>query len=232
VSIGGLVTYYRVLVNPRAAFERLKNVPTWGWASAAGLLLTLAALLVAEPAQLHVLAASESHRIAALPPSERFRSLIAQAQVAAYVKPLLIIGAFTTPWITWFMMTLFFFIVAAISRSGARFGLAWVLALNTYLVYGLAGVVNSSLLALRDPNTVNSGLDLVAVPSLGWFFPHNPALAGFLSAYNPFDIWYYVVVAIALVQLLNVPRAAAIGATVGYSLLFGFFAASAVAVQP
>lgn len=228
----GLVSYVWVLIRPRAAFERLKSTPTWGWAAVVGLLLTLAAFLIAERAQLHVLAAAESHRIAALPPSERVRAQIAQLHVAGSLKTLFIVGALLGPWMTWFLMALFFFMTTAISRARASFGMAWVVALNSYAIYALGGIVNAAVLAARDPNQVNSALDLVAVPSLGWLFPHSPAIAAFLSAYSPFNIWHYAIVAGALMLVLNVPRAAAVVATVGYSLLFGFFATSAVVAPP
>ena len=156
MSTFGLVSYSSVLVRPRVAFERLKNLPTWGWAAAIGLLLTLGAFLVPEPAQLHVLAASESHRIAALPPGERVRAQMAHLQIAGSLKSLFILGALIGPWITWFLMALFFFVTAAISRGRASFGMAWVVALNCYVVYGVAGMVNATLLATRDPNLVNS----------------------------------------------------------------------------
>jgi hypothetical protein len=232
VSAFGLVTYVWVLVRPRAAFERLKNAPTWGWAAVIGLLLTLAAFLIAEPAQLHVLATSESHRIAALPPNERVRAQIVQLHIAQSHKTLFIVGALVGPWITWFLTALFFFMAAAISRARASFGMAWVVALNSYVVYALGGVANAALLATRDPNHVDSGLDLIAMPSLGWLFPHNPAIAAFLSAYGPFNIWYYAIVAVALIAVLKVPRSAAVVATIGYSLLLGFFATSAVVAPP
>ncbi len=232
MSAFGLVSYIWILVKPRVAFERLKNAPTWGWAAIIGLLLTLAAFLIAEPAQLHVLAASESHRIAALPPSERVRAQIVQLHIAGSQKTLFIVGALLGPWITWFLMALFFFMTAAISRARARFGMAWVVALNSYVLYALGGIANAALLAVRDPSQVNSALDLIAVPSLGWLFPHNPAIAAFLSAYNPFNIWYYAVIASALIAVLNVPRAAAVVATIGYSLLLGFFATAAVVAPP
>jgi len=232
VSAFGLVTYVWVLARPRAAFERLKNAPTWGWAAAIGLLLTLAAFLIAEPAQLHVLATSESHRIAALPPSERIRAQIVQLHISESHKTLFIVGALVGPWITWFLMALFFFMAAAISRARASFGMAWVVALNSYVVYALGGVANAVLLAAHDPNHVNSALDLIAMPSLGWLFPHNQAIAAFLSAYGPFNIWYYVIIAAALIAVLKLPRAAAVVATIGYSLLLGFFAASAVVAPP
>jgi hypothetical protein len=197
-----------------------------------GLFLTLAAFLIAEPAQLHVLAVSESHRISLLPPGERVQAQIAQLQIARSLKTLFIIGPIAGPWITWFLMALFFFMASVVSRSRAAFWMAWVVALNSYVVYGVGGVVNAAILATRDPMSVNSALDLVALPSLGLFFPHVPAIQGFLSAYNPFNIWYFAIVAIALVAVMKLTRAAAIATTVGYSLLFGFFAASAVGAPP
>ena len=83
--------------------------------------------------------------------------------------------------------------------------MAWVVALNSYGVYALGGIVNAGVLAARDPNHINSALDLVAVPSLGWLFPHNPAVAAFLSAYNPLNIWHYAIVAGALMLALGWP---------------------------
>lgn len=232
MNASGLITYIWVVVRPRAAFERLKNAPTWGWAAIFGLLLTLAALLIAEPAQLHVLAVSESHRIAVLPPSERVRAQMVQLQMAGSHTTFFIIGALLGPWITWFLMALFFLMTAAISRARAVFGAAWVVVLNTYVIYGLSGIANSAFLAARDPHQVNSAIDLVALPSPGWLFPHNPAIAGFLSVYNPLDIWYFGMIGMALTAVLSVPRAAAVVATVGFSLLLGFFAMAAVVAPP
>lgn len=204
----------------------------WGWAALAGLAMTLGAVLIAEPAQVHLLSLSEAHRIAVLPPGERVPERIAAAQIAGLRHSLFIVGALTLPWITWFLIALFFFIAATISRGRTSFGTAWVAALNSYAVYGVAGIVNAGLLALRNPAAINSPLDLVVVPSLGWLFPHNAALAAFLSAYTVLNVWYYVVVACALSELLKMPRGAAIAATIGYSLLYGFFAASVAGRGP
>src|SRR4029077_8740025 len=110
-------------------------------------------------------------------------------QIAGSVKTLFIIGPLLGPWITWFLMALFFFMAAAISRARAGFGMTWVVALNSYVVYAIGGGVTAALLSTRDPKQVNSALDLVVVSSPGWLFPHNPAIAAFLSAYNPFNIW-------------------------------------------
>ncbi|MDQ6768038.1 MAG: YIP1 family protein [Candidatus Eremiobacteraeota bacterium] len=232
MSLDGLVTYVLVLVKPRVAFARLRERPMWGWAALAGLALTLGAVLIAEPAQMHLLSLSEAHRIAVLPPGERLQERIAAAQVAGLRHSLFIVGALTLPWITWFLIALFFFIAATVSRGRTSFGQAWVAALNSYAVYGVAGIVNAGLVALRNPATIKSPLDLVMVPSLAWLVPHDAALAAFLSAYTVLNVWYYVVVAFALIQLLKMSNKAAIAATVGYSLLYGFFAASVAGRGP
>jgi hypothetical protein len=226
VRIDGLTTYISVIAAPRRAFTHLADAPTWGWAAVGGILLTLAALLISEPAQLHMLAVSEAHRVATMPASDRLREHIASAQVAPYVRSLFIFGAMATPWIAWALIASFLFVAAAIGRGRLSFGAAWVAALNSYAVYGVAGVVNSILVALRDPSTMNAALDLVRLPSVGWLFPHNPALGAFFSAYNVLSIWYYAVVAIALQRLMRVQPAAAATAAFVYSLLCGLFAAA------
>lgn len=227
MSLDGLITYFSIPLRPRAAFAHLQNAPMWGWAACAGIFLTVVALLFSAPAQLHVLAVTEAQKIAALPPSEQFRERVAVAHLAPSAKLFLMIGALAGPWVVWFLIAIIFFVVAAVCGRRATFGMAWVAALNSYVVYAIAGVVNSILVALRDPNTANSALDLVRVPSPGWFAADNPWLGGFLSAYNPLNIWYYAVVAVALERLLRVPRPAAIIAAIGYSVLYGIFAAAA-----
>jgi len=226
VRIDGLTTYLRVIVAPQRAFARLADAPTWGWAALAGILLTLAALLIAEPAQLHMLAVSEAHRLATMSAGDRLRERLASAQVAPYVRSLFTLGAITTPWIAWALIASFLFIAAAIGRGRISFGAAWVATLNSYAVYGVAGVVNSILVSLRDPSTVNTALDLVRLPSVGWLFPHDATLGAFFSAYNILSVWYYAVVAIALQRLMRMHPAGAAAAAFVFSLLCGLFAAA------
>ncbi len=232
MNLDGLVTYARVLISPRVAFARLAVVPTWGWAAIAGIVMTLAAMLIAEQAQLHMLALSEAHRIAALPPSERLRERVATAQVAPFVASLFVVGALVTPWFTWALIATFVFIAAAIGRGAISIAGAWVATLNSSAVYGLQMVVNALLVARQDPNSLRTALDLVRLPSPAWFFPHDVALASFLTAYNILSIWYYVVMAIALERLMRMPRPAAAIAAFVYSLLCGFFAAAATRGGP
>jgi hypothetical protein len=190
-----------------------------------GMLLTLVATLISQPAQLHVMAVSEAHRIAALAPADRLRERLAIAQTSGFIGSFLMIGALLGPWVVWLCIAIFFFISAAIGAGKARFAAAWVAALNSYIVLAVALIANALLVALRAPSSLHSSLDLARLPNLGMLVAHDRVVAAFLFAYNPLYIWYYVVVAIALERLLGMPRAAAIAATVAYSLAHGVIAA-------
>ncbi|MDQ2818518.1 MAG: hypothetical protein M3T49_09990, partial [Candidatus Eremiobacteraeota bacterium] len=67
--------------------------------------------------------------------------------------------------------------------------------------------------------------DVLVLPSLGQVIHGGPKLVAFLSAYNVLYIWYYVVEAIALEQVLKVKRPAAIATVVVMSLLGAGYAA-------
>ena len=223
--LDGVVAYLTVPWRPNAAFAQLQRVPTWGWAALLGMLLTALATLISQPAQLHVLAVSEAHRIAGLPPNDQLRERVAVAQTSRSLGLFLMIGALVGPWLVWLLIAIFFFISAAIGGGKARFAAAWVAALNSYAVLGIALVVNALLVSLHDPTSLNSSLDLARLPNPGMLFQHDRIAAAFLSAYNPLYIWYYVIVAVALERLLGMPRSAAVAASIAYSLLQGVIAA-------
>jgi len=232
VQLQGLATYLDVVIAPRRAFARLAGAPTWGWAALCGLALTLVAVLVSERAQLHLLALSEAHRLAALPPGERLSERIAAAQVAPMRPALFVIGALVAPWLYWSLLSVFFFLAAAIGRGQARLGSAWVLAINSYAPYGIAGVINALLVAVADPASLTSATSVVRLPSPRWLVHDDPRLAGFLSAYHVGDLWYLAIVALALHTLMRLSWLAALLATVALSLLFGLFASFAAGGAP
>ena len=60
MQLRGLVTYARVLWAPRRAFSDLLAAPTWGWAALCGLVLTLAAVLLSQHAQVRMMAVMEA----------------------------------------------------------------------------------------------------------------------------------------------------------------------------
>ena len=228
MQLAGLVAYLRVLVAPRRAFAQLIAKPAWGWAAIIGLALTLLAVELSQAAQTHMMAVIETQRLAAMAPGERLREQLAAAQAASLRHTFFIVGALVAPWLVWSLITIFLFAVAVFGRGRPQISTAWVASLNSYAPYGVAGVLNATLVALADPSSISQATDLVRLPSPALLASHSPHVAAFLTAYNLGAIWYYVVFAIALETMMRVPRAAAIAATMVYSLLFGALAAFGV----
>lgn len=225
-KLNGLITYFSILFQPKTAFERLRAVPMWGWAAIAGIVLTMVTIWLSAPAQLHFASVMQQQRISQMPADQQAQAKAAIAQMGPVMKVFLAIGGLIGPWFGWLVAAVVFLIAAALTGGEAKFRSAWVASVNSYVVYGISGVVNSVILSMRDPSTVNSMADVVGVPSLGLLVHNNPKLYGFLAAYTVLNIWYYVVVVIALEQVLKIPRRSAIIATVLYSLVWALLAMS------
>jgi len=221
--LSGLTTYFSVLFTPRAAFARLSQYPTWGWAALIGMILVMATLLLTMPAQVHMSAAMQQQRIAEMSADQRAAAQSAIQSMAGFTKVFIYIAGLIGPWIAWLITALLFLIPAAIGGE-VKFGRAWVAALNSFAVWGLAGLINAIIVSMRDPSTVNTPADISALPSLGLLVHNNPKLFAFLFSYNVLYIWYYAVAAIALEQMLKVRRPVAIGFIVVYSLFWALVA--------
>ena len=63
----GLSNIVDIIVSPNAAFDRLRAVPTWGWAFLVATLLGIAGAIVIGPAVAHALDASMPAQLAANP---------------------------------------------------------------------------------------------------------------------------------------------------------------------
>lgn len=215
----GLAKALGVIIGPRAAFEQLSAVPAWGWAAIIGIVLTLAAVLLSLHAQTHLVSVMQDQRIAQMPSDQQAVARTQMAKFASLSTIFIMIGAVIGPWLVWLIAAVVFLIAAALGGGTATFGRAWVTAVNCYIVYGIAGLVNAIILSLRDPSTVNSMADVMSLPSLAMIVHPGIKLTAFLFSYNVLYIWYYIVVAIALHTMLKVSRTTAIVATVLYSLI-------------
>ncbi|MDQ6780180.1 MAG: YIP1 family protein [Candidatus Eremiobacteraeota bacterium] len=222
--LGGLATYFTVLYAPRAAFERLSRIPTWGWAAIVGIILVLISLILTMPAQVHMASVLQQQRLSDMSADQRAAAQSSLQAAAGITKTFIYAAALVGPWIAWFITALFFLIPAAIGGGDAKFARAWVAALNSFVVWGVAGVVNAIIVSLRDPNTINAPADISMLPSLALFVHGNPKLAAFLFSYNLLYIWYYVVAVIALEIMLRVPRRFAVGFVIIYSLFWALIA--------
>ena len=130
-----------------------------------------------------------------------------------------IVGAIIIPWIAWLIGACIFLIGAALGGGEARFKNAWVTATNAYGVAAIGSIVSGIIVALRGADSVNSTMDMYASPSLAMLVHGSPKLGAFLYAFNVFNLWYYVVVIIALEHMLKLSRTAAIVTVVILALL-------------
>ncbi|MBC5805478.1 MAG: hypothetical protein DLM53_10505 [Candidatus Eremiobacter antarcticus] len=219
----GLAKALSVIISPKAAFEQLAAMPAWGWAAIIGIALTLGAVLLSLHAQSHLVSVMQDQRIAQMPSEQQAAARTQLAKFASLSSIFIIIGALVGPWLAWLIAAVVFIIAAALGGGTATFGRAWVAAVNCYIVYGIAGLVNAIILSLRDPSTVNSMADVMSLPSLAMIVHPGIKLTAFLFNYNVLYIWYYVVVAIALYIMLKLSRTAAIVTAVLYSLIWALY---------
>lgn len=219
----GLITYFSILFSPKAAFDRLSRVPTWGWAAVIGTLLVIVAVILFTPAQLHLASAMQQKQLSQMSAEQQAAFKTNAAQIQAVSKIFIYVISLISPWFVWLVSAVVFLIAAALSGGEAKFSKVWVLSVNVFVVWGIAGVINAIIVSLRDPSTVNSPLDVMGLPSLAPLVHGSPKLAAFLFGYNPLYIWYYVVVAIGLERVLKMSRTAAIVTVVVASLIWAAF---------
>lgn len=215
----GLATYFSILWAPTEAFERLRVSPTWGWAALVGIVLLLIASIMSMPEIAKVAHIAQDQALSQMPAD---RQAVARQGIAAtqgIFTYIAIGGAVVGPWIIWIISAIVYTIGGALSGSGAKFGLAWVVSVNVAIIAFVGSIVNSVILVARGPDAITSPIDQFALPSLGMFVHDNVKLATFLNSYNVDYVWLYVVAIIALERTLLMKRGGAIATVVIYSLI-------------
>jgi len=222
----GLATYLSVLWSPSAAFDQLRQTPTWGWAALIGIALLAVATIVSMPEIVKVAHIAQQQQLSTMSADQQANARQAMASSSGLIPLFAIIGVFIVTWLIWLVSAVVYAIGSALSGAGAKFSLAWVVAVNLGIIAFVGALVNAIILAARGPDAISSALDQYALPSLGMFFHDNVKLATFLNTYNVDYIWLYVVAVIGLERTLLMKRGAAIATVLIYSLIGAGLAAS------
>lgn len=215
----GLATYLSVLWSPAAAFDQLRQTPTWGWAALIGIAVLVIATVMSMPEIAKVAHIAQDQAISQMPADRQAiarQNIGATAGIFSYIA---IGGAIIGPWVIWIISAIVYAIGGALSGAGAKFSLAWVVSVNVAIIAFVGAIVNAVILMARGPDAITSPLDQFTLPSLGMLVHDNVKLATFLNSYNIDYIWLYIVAIIGLERTLLMKRGAAIATVVIYSLI-------------
>jgi hypothetical protein len=199
----GLQTLADVILAPKAAFERLRLQPTWGWAFIVAVVLGTFGAYLVMPAIVHATQATwpammaQNPRTAALSPADQQRALQ------------LTLGFMRFGWIAYVFFIPFailiyaviMFVFRALGGGSASFASLWAVSCNIAVISaGIASVVLGIIVRVRGADSFNSQAAVSsAVPSLALLAPGvGIKLFTFLSAMNVFSIWAAVLIYIAM----------------------------------
>ncbi|MEA2720796.1 MAG: rane protein antimicrobial resistance system [Candidatus Eremiobacteraeota bacterium] len=221
VSLGsrpGLSNAVDIIIAPNAAFARIRQVPTWGWAFLVASLLGIAGTLLATPAVMHALDVSLPAQLAADPNIAKLPADQQQKQIAMVMniaktsgKFFWLLGPVSLLVIT-LIQALVMTIANAIARGDGSFKKFFALSMNVSIVgYGLTSLVIGVIATVRGAESFEAPTAVQGVlPSLALLVPGvHGWLAGFLGAFNVFYLWATALLALGMTVVARLSRAAA-----------------------
>lgn len=217
----GLKTAWDTIIAPKDAFESIRNVPTWGWALALTIVLSVIGNILLVPALQHAMAAAWPQTVAASPqlsqmsPDRQQSALEMTQKFAGFAW----VGSFISAPVYALIAAVVLLIFDKLGRGEGTFGRYFAAACNIGLVgLGLGSLVLGIIATLRGAATFNSQLSVQeAMPSLGTIIPATGKLAVFLATVTPFNLW---VVGLAVLALLVIGRVPKLQAWLGGIVLF------------
>ena len=230
----GLANVVDIVIAPNSAFERIRQVPAWGWAFLIAALLGVAGTFMMGPAMQHAmetglpakLAASDS--IAKLPPDQQQKQIALMMSVSKTIAKFAFL--FIPPFIllAGLVQALIMLIANAATRGDGTFKKFYALSITVAVVgSGIAALVLGLIVMLRgadsfeSPSAVNA-----ALPSLALLAPGaSGALAGFLGSLNVFALWAGALLALGMQRVGRIPGGAAWATAIIMLLLTACFAA-------
>jgi hypothetical protein len=230
----GLANVVDIIIAPNAAFERIRQVPVWGWAFLVAALLGIAGTILVGPAIQHAMETSLPAQLAAneaiskLPPDQQQKQIAAMMSFSKilakfywlFIPPAILIAGL--------VQGLIMLIANAATKGDGTFKKFYALSVTVSVVgTGIGSLVLGLIVMLRGagsfetPSAVQS-----ALPSLALVVPGaKGALAGFLGALNVFVLWATALLALGMNRIGRIPRGAAWATAIIMLLLTACFAA-------
>jgi Yip1 domain len=216
----GLKVVIDTIVAPKAAFESIRDAPTWAWALAIAILVGTASAYLISPAIQHAYAGSLTQQfdndphLATLTSEQRQQMLASGLKMVSLSWIVLVANVPLGALLAAVALLLF----DKIGGGTGRFASYWAAACNIAVPsFALGSAAKAAIVLLRGVDSFTATSDLQRViPSLAMLVPGaNVKLAIVLSAMTPFAIWGLGLNALALRVIGGVrPIAAWAGAIV------------------
>lgn len=209
-SSSGLTTVVDTIAAPKAAFERLREAPTWGWAFLIAIVLMTIGYFMQKQAADHASMLMIQHVTAnnpALTDAQKAKMIANAAHPPAYNAIIGIAGLGLTIFIAVFFNTLITLIGNAVGRGQADFKRLWCGSMNIAVpTLGVIYILLGTIVLIRGAASFNSPVDIqLALPGLHMLAPSaTGALRGFLSAINVGTLWGLFLNATMLTTLARV----------------------------
>jgi hypothetical protein len=214
----GLQVALDVIIAPKAAFESLRVVPTWGWALIISVVLGMIGTYLESPAAVHAMLTEAPAKAAQMFPgasAEKREAIVAQqiAMGQTITKFTFLFVAVVLPIIS-LIQALVMLLVNAIGRGNGTFKKLFALSINVSIIYGLSTILLGIIVIIRGGDTFSSTADIYAgLPSLALLAPGaGKGLTAFLGQLNVFTIWSTVLLVMGMGIVARIPRGLAIGA--------------------
>jgi hypothetical protein len=204
-----------IIVAPGAAFARLREAPTWGWAFLIATVLGIIGSLVSGPAVLHALQTTLPAQLAANPdiaklPPEQQQTMINNmmgyttlfAKFSFVFIPIAILLAAL-------VQGLIMLIANAAAHGDGSFKKYFALGVNVSVIgVGLSSLVIALIVLVRGPSSFETTASIQgAVPGLGLLVPGaHGAIAGFLGSMNIFALWSIALLALGMTGVGRIGR--------------------------
>jgi hypothetical protein len=212
----GLLNVVDIVVAPNAAFERLRIVPTWGWAFLVATLLSIAGMLLCIPAQMHAFDVSAPALLGAqtqnIDPAQREATLQRITSVSHLVLQLTWIAAPIFILIAALLQSVIMLIGNGIGKGQGTFAKFFALAITVAVVgSGLALLLAGVIAVVRGPNAYEVPAQVLgAIPGLALLAPGaSPKLFGFLATINVVSVWATALLALGMIAIARVSRGVA-----------------------
>jgi len=199
-----------IIIAPQAAFDRIREVPAWGWVFLVACVLGIIGAFLSGPATMHALQTTlpaqlaANEQIAKLPPEQQ------QKAIANAVAISTMIGHFSFLFIPIVVLVgglvqgLVLTVANAISHGDGSFKKYFALSITVSIVgIGLSSIALGIIVLLRGADSFESTIAVQsALPSLALLAPGaKGAIAGFLGSINVFYLWATALLALGMIRV-------------------------------